>query len=101
MSKRQVRKYKAEFEDQAVELGRRIGISRAAQQLGVHVPSLHGWKKKSDQKNGSSKDAQSENQEQELKQLRKENEELKKVNYIFKRAAAFFSQDSLPQSLND
>ena len=36
-----------------------------------------------------------ETPEEELKRLRKEVEELKKVNYILKRAAAFFSQDHL------
>ena len=42
-----------------------------------------------------SKQDEAVSQEQELKRLRKENEEQKKVIYILKRAAAFFSQDHL------
>jgi transposase-like protein len=44
--------------------------------------------KKSDSKSKSVLEA-------ENKRLQRENEELKKVNYILKRAAAFFSQDHL------
>jgi transposase-like protein len=32
---------------------------------------------------------------EEILRLKKENEELKKVNYILKRASAFFAQDHL------
>jgi transposase len=93
MGKSTKRHYTLEYKEQAVELASRIGVSRTARQLGVGVSSVHQWKKNADKDKPSNK-----NQvdfEQENRRLQKENEELKKVNYILKRAAAFFSQDHL------
>ncbi len=93
MGKRTFRKYTPEFKQQAVELADRIGMHRAADQLGVHVSNIHGWKakKKKEIKNPPTE----QNLSEENRQLRKEVEELRKVNQILKRAAAFFSQDHL------
>lgn len=61
---------------------------------------MHNWKSKA--KQGKLKDfsnnmsvVEVETVEEEVKRLRKENKELKDVNYILKKAAAFFSQDHL------
>ena len=92
------RKYTNEFKIQALELVKEIGsYSRAAEQLGITDSLLHAWKEKfnfsADSKQKPVKDLVAD--VEELKRLRKENEELKKTNYILKKAAAFFSQDHL------
>jgi transposase len=101
MARAKTRSYTAEFKEQAVRLAEEIGsATRAAKQLGVSEANVHNWKMKS--KQGKLKDSKNnmsmtevESPEEELKRLRKEVEELKKVNYILKKAAAFFSQDHL------
>lgn len=92
------RSYTKEFQVEALNLVKELGsYSKAARQLGVSDGLLHSWKDKYkfsiDTK--SKPAAEAVNDTEELKRLRKENEELKKVNYILKRAAAFFSQDHL------
>ncbi len=94
------RKYTPEYKEQAVRLAEHLGsIAKAARQLGISDVNVYNWKMKS--KKGKLKDlknnmsVQSETTDEELKRLRKEVEELRQVNYILKRAAAFFSQDHL------
>lgn len=95
MSRRQ---YTREFKIQALELAQELGsYSEAARQLGINDPILHSWKKKFNiSKDPKAKPAiQAVNEAEEIKRLRRENEDLKKTNYILKKAAAFFSQDHL------
>jgi transposase len=94
MGKRTKRQYTLEFKQQAAELANRIGVSRAARQLGVCMGNVQSWKTKADNQEPQSK-KEKINLEEENRRLQKENDELKKVNYILKRAAAFFSQDHL------
>ena len=70
--------------------------AEAARQLGLKDSQIHNWKNqlKFVIKKDSEKLVQDPESE-EIRRLKKENEELKKVNYILKRAAAFFSQDHL------
>jgi transposase len=94
MGKNRVRQYTLEFKQQAAELAKKIGTTHAAKQLGVPVQSLHTWKKNAN-KLDSKPDAVKADLESEIRTLKKEVEELKKVNFILKKAAAFFSQDHL------
>ena len=86
----QNRKYTVEFKQQAVELADSLGSARkAASQLGIPDVNIHLWKKKlKDLGSG-----QQESPTEELKRLRRENSEQKKVIHILKSAAAFFCQD--------
>ena len=98
MSARTKKKYSTEFKIQALELVKQTGsYSEAARQLGITDGLLHAWKTKYnfsiEKQNKTPGEAIAETEE--VRRLRKENEELKKVNYILKRAAAFFSQDHL------
>ena len=93
MGKGSKRQYTLEFKQQAAELAKEIGISQAALKLGVSVSAIRQWKKKAEESNSKPKSGMV--LEEENRRLRKEVEELKKVNYILKRAAAFFSQDHL------
>jgi transposase len=95
MGKVHKRAYTEDFKEQAVELAQRLGFGKAANQLGVNVANLRRWEKAS--KNSEAKEARKTKAslEDENRRLQRENEELKKVNHILKRAAAFFSQDHL------
>lgn len=90
--------YSKEYKIQALNLVKELGsYAQAAKQLGVRDSLLHTWRKAYNFSiDLNAKDAASAVAEaEEIKRLRKENEELKKTNYILKRAAAFFSQDHL------
>lgn len=86
------RVYTEEFKRQAVQLAHDLkNASKAAKQLGIRDVNIHKWKQQF-QVNDS---GVTESELAEIKRLKKENEELKKTNYILSRAAAFFSQDHL------
>jgi transposase len=95
------RRYGPEFIDQALRLAKDLGsMNKAADKLGIPMATLNGWsirKRRGKLKNFAQGPGVSsvETAEEENKRLRKEVEELKKANYILKRAAAFFSQDHL------
>ena len=97
MEKKSRKSYTREFKIDALELAKQLGnFSKAARQLGIADSLLYTWKDqlKFDEKSTKSA-SESAAESDEMKRLRKENEELKKVNYILKKAAAFFSQDHL------
>ena len=94
MGKSGNRRYNPEFKQQAAELANRIGTSQAARHLGIPVQNVHTWKKNANKNETKPANVKSD-LESEIRQLRKENDELNKVNQILKRAAAFFSQDHL------
>ncbi len=93
------RQYSKEFKIEALNLVKELGsFSAAAKRLGIPDGTLHAWKSKYNFQGQAAKTKTAEqavNEAEELRRLRKENEELKKTNYILKRAAAFFSQDHL------
>jgi transposase len=90
-------RYTEEFKIDALKLAKTLGnYTEAAKKLGVSDSILHSWKKTYNISIDSNKSVEIAFAEtEELKRLKKENEELKKINYILKRAAAFFSQDHL------
>lgn len=86
------KQYTEEFKRQAVELSYELqNIAEAARQLGIRDGLLHKWRGQYKPEKKTAAASESD----EIKRLKRENEELKKVNYILKRAAAFFSQDHL------
>jgi transposase len=96
--KKQRKTYTKEFQIEALNLAKELGsYAGAARQLGITDSLLHSWKAKYHfHKNVKVKSAViAVNEAEEIARLRKENEELKKVNYILKRASAFFEQDHL------
>lgn len=90
--------YTKEFKIEALELARSLGsAAKAERQLGLSEGILYYWKRKYGfpvKSNGRSAE-QAISEAEEVRRLRKENEELRKTNYILKKAAAFFSQDHL------
>lgn len=87
------RKFTKEFKQQAIELAVSIGnYTEAARQLGISDSTIHGFRKQLGLCSGTKKNDNLSEIEEELRRLRKENAELKKVNFILKEATAFFSQ---------
>jgi transposase len=83
-----------EFKAEAVELANRIGISKAAKELGVTTESIRRWKGElgpADPETDAAKD-------KEIARLRKELEYHKKINEVLKKSHGIFAQDHLKNS---
>lgn len=79
------------YKDEALILAERIGVSTAAEQLGIHTSQLYGWRRKKQQTQTSSEREQSLAEENaRLKRLLAEQaEELA----IVKMAVAYFAKN--------
>ncbi len=95
MSKNQRRRYTTEFKQQAVELAKEIGDGKAESKLGIVRGNISNWRKASLGASGAAGELSAEALQAELKQLKAELVEQRKINTILKAAAAFFSQDHL------
>ncbi len=92
----QRRVYTEEFKRQAVELADKLGNTMAAaKQLGIADSSICTWRSKFTDQHTAKVVELTASELEELKRLRKEVHQLKQVNFILKKAAAFFSQDQL------
>lgn len=90
------KQYTKEFKQQAVDLADSLGsTAEASRQLGVSNGSIYSWRLREVVNGTQNQAAVGPNEAEELKRLRYENAQLKKVNHILKAAAAFFSQDHL------
>lgn len=96
--KRTVRKYTEEFKQEAVNLAFKLpSISKAAEELGIPLPTLHSWIQ---QLKCNSDAAEAEqNKKQDIAKLIEENRRLhkelaiaKEEKEILKKAAAYFAQ---------
>ncbi|MEU2739685.1 transposase [Streptomyces sp. NPDC007095] len=59
----------------------------------MHPEALRGWVRQADADAGDRDDRLTTAERDELKQLRKENAELKRANEILKAASVFFAQE--------
>ena len=93
-------KYKAysnEFKVEALKLSDEIGVKKAASQLGLPYYTLADWRNRTRSKiegggETESGKAQTE-QEARIRELEKENTELRNANEILKDALVFFAKD--------
>jgi transposase len=91
--KRTYKQYSKEFKEEAVALVREQGYSvpEAAKSLGVASNMLYRWKERHEaQLEGK---VLSEDERDELKQLRKEVKTLRMEKEILKKASAFFAKE--------
>ncbi len=91
--KRTYKQYSKEFKEEAVALVRDQGYSvpEGARSLGIASNMLYRWKEQLDaQREGK---VLSEDEREELKQLRKENKTLRMEKEILKKASAFFAKE--------
>ena len=96
--------YDKEFKVQAVKLGREIGFSKAAKELGINVDTLYGWSKAAKEGRldlglgthtpGTAMSLTEEVQKlrQQNRSLEKENARLKEENEFLAEASAFFAE---------
>ncbi len=95
--------YDTEYKKQAVKLGREIGISKAARELGINMDTLYGWNKAAregrlDLGLGTQTPDGAMSLSEEVQKLRRENREqakeiarLKEENEFLAEASAFFA----------
>jgi transposase len=91
------KRYNKEFRLQAARLVTEQGYSLrdAAERLGVSAWSIRYWIKSLRQSGQLPPESQTQPTADELKQLRKENAQLRMENDILKKAAAYFAKESL------
>jgi len=91
--------YPAEFRAQIIELAR---AGRSAESLAREfepcAATIHGWIKQADLDDGRREDGLTSAEREELKQLRKENRQLKVERDILSKAAAWFAQNDVTSS---
>ena len=87
-----MKQYSKEFREQALELSDEIGLKKASEQLGVVYGTLSDWRKKRGRQQRS-KAERTEEPENKIERLSRENAELKKSNSILRDALCFFIED--------
>ena len=87
------RKYPQELRERAVRLWResepRQPVSHVAKKLGVHPEALRNWIRQDQADRGERNDRPSTDELELIRQLRRENQELKRVNEILRVASSF------------
>ena len=88
-------RYTKEFKLQALELLRTSGkgVEQVAKELGMAKSALYRWQREPAQ-TPEGKRARAISVEEELRQLRRENQRLKMEQEFLKKAAAFFAKQS-------
>ncbi|MCZ7456213.1 IS3 family transposase [Streptomyces sp. WMMC940] len=92
------RKYPDELRERAVREVRTTGrpVAHVARDLGIHKEALRQWVRQAEADTGERDDRLTTAERDELKQLRKENAELKRANEILKAASVFFAPGDRP-----
>lgn len=92
MRKKGRRKYSEEYRQEAVELGRKLGISSASRKLDIPLSCLQRWKSRKDTPVEKFQDIIK--LQSEVRRLKKELAEEKAIVEMLKKATAFFSTES-------
>ena len=89
------RKYPDELRERAVRLvfESKRPIAHVAQDLGVHKESLRNWVRQAEADSGRRRDLLTSEERLRLKELERENRELRRANEILKAASAFFAME--------
>ena len=91
--------YDNEFKIQTVKLGREIGFSKAAKELGINIDTLYGWNKRAkdaglDLGPGTQTPDTAASLTEEVQKLRQQNRELAKENARLKEENEFLAEAS-------
>lgn len=84
------RKHSPEFQAEALALAEKIGVSKAARELGLHDSQLYGWRSKARTKRDQSDLEQS--QAAEIARLKRQLAEQEEELAIVKKAATYFAK---------
>jgi transposase len=92
------KRYPKEFRDDVVRLARRGGItfSQLAEDFGVSDASIYNWVKQADIDDGV-RPGLTQEEAEELREVKRRNRVLEEENLILRRAAAFFAKDISPK----
>lgn len=92
------RKYSPELRERAVRLVFESGrpIAHIAQDLGVHKEALRTWVRQARADSGERRDLLTSEERKRLKELERENRELRRANEILKAASAYFATELDP-----
>ncbi|WAZ26684.1 transposase [Streptomyces cinnabarinus] len=90
------RKYPDELRERAIREVRTTGrpVAHVAKDLGIHKEALRQWVRQAEADHGERDDRLTTAERDELRQLRKENAELKRANEILKAASVFLPRRS-------
>lgn len=92
------RKYSPELRERAVRLVFESGrpIAHIAQDLGVHKEALRTWVRQERADRGERRDLLTSDERKRLKELERDNRELRRANEILKAASAYFATELDP-----
>ena len=95
MGNRRPRTFSDEFREEAVRLARESGQSLRAisDELGVSLTSLRNWLRDAPIERQTTTKGRVLSLEEEVRQLRRDNERLREERDILKKATAFFARD--------
>lgn len=88
-----MKKYSKEFKEEALKLSDEIGLKKAAAQLGLNYYTVADWRKNRKSATKLPDPATDEEQRSRIRELERENKELKQANDILKDALGFFAKD--------
>ena len=95
MGKRRPRQFSEEFRQEAVRLARESDRSKTeiAAELGISLTCLRNWLRDAPSEKQTTAKGRVLSLEEEVRQLRRDNERLREEREILKKATAFFAKD--------
>ena len=93
------RKYPEELLERGARMVFESGrpIAHVARDLGIHHETLRKWVRQTEADEGKRSELLSSEERQHLKELERENRELRRANEILKSASAFFAAELDPR----
>lgn len=94
---------KRKYPEELLERGTRMvfesgrPIAHVARDLGIHHETLRKWVRQSEADEGKRSELLSSEERERLKELERENRELRRANDILKSASAFFAAELDPR----
>lgn len=91
-------KYPPELRERAVRTVFESGrpVTQVARDLSIHPETLRSWVRQAEADGGKRKDLLTSDERQQLKELKRENRELRRANEILKSASVFFAKELDP-----
>lgn len=91
-------KYPPELRERAVRTVFESGrpVTQVARDLSIHPETLRSWVRQAEADGSKRKDLLTSDERQQLKELKRENRELRRANEILKSASVFFAKELDP-----